>query len=185
MKEKFDGLVEHLLKGNIFLPEAIEVLERIGTPPARQMLEKLAAGADGARLTREARASLERLNKRAAADQSERCVGGAEDAYVVDRGGGAGESARVACRLVPVGPGDDEARQPAERRIVRALAGRDLGVVERLAILRDQRAHYRVLGLMGLQVAAADAGVAASAADHLMQKLEGALGGARVAVIEA
>jgi len=50
---------------------AIEVLERIGTPPARQMLEKLAAGADGARLTREARASLERLNKRAAADQSE------------------------------------------------------------------------------------------------------------------
>ena len=28
MKEKFDGLVEHLFKGNIFLPEAIEVLER-------------------------------------------------------------------------------------------------------------------------------------------------------------
>jgi Fis family transcriptional regulator, factor for inversion stimulation protein len=28
MREKFDGLVEHLFKGNIFLPEAIEVLER-------------------------------------------------------------------------------------------------------------------------------------------------------------
>jgi Fis family transcriptional regulator len=28
MKEKFDGLVEHLFKGNIFLPEAIEILER-------------------------------------------------------------------------------------------------------------------------------------------------------------
>jgi Fis family transcriptional regulator, factor for inversion stimulation protein len=28
MKEKFDGLVEHLLTGNIFLPEAIEILER-------------------------------------------------------------------------------------------------------------------------------------------------------------
>jgi DNA-binding NtrC family response regulator len=28
MKEKFDGLVEHLLAGNIFLEEAIEVLER-------------------------------------------------------------------------------------------------------------------------------------------------------------
>ena len=28
MKEKFEGLVEHLFKGNIFLPEAIEVLER-------------------------------------------------------------------------------------------------------------------------------------------------------------
>jgi DNA-binding NtrC family response regulator len=28
MKEKFDGLVELLLNGNIFLPEAIEVLEK-------------------------------------------------------------------------------------------------------------------------------------------------------------
>jgi Fis family transcriptional regulator, factor for inversion stimulation protein len=28
MKEQFEGLVEHLLAGNIFLEEAIEVLER-------------------------------------------------------------------------------------------------------------------------------------------------------------
>ena len=28
MKEKFEGLVEHLLDGSIFLEEAIEVLER-------------------------------------------------------------------------------------------------------------------------------------------------------------
>ena len=28
MKEKFDSLVDHLLKGNIFLPEAIEILEK-------------------------------------------------------------------------------------------------------------------------------------------------------------
>jgi Fis family transcriptional regulator len=28
MKERFDLLVEHLLKGNIFLPEAIEILEK-------------------------------------------------------------------------------------------------------------------------------------------------------------
>lgn len=28
MKENFDGLVQHLLNGNIFLEEAIEVLER-------------------------------------------------------------------------------------------------------------------------------------------------------------
>ena len=28
MKEKFDGLVDHLLSGNIFLPQAIEILER-------------------------------------------------------------------------------------------------------------------------------------------------------------
>ena len=35
---------------------------------------------------------------------------------------------------------------------------------------------------MRLQIAVADAGVAAGAADHLVQKLEGALGGARIAV---
>ncbi|MBZ5622462.1 MAG: hypothetical protein LAQ69_27570 [Acidobacteriia bacterium] len=28
MKEKFDLMVEHLLKSNIFLPEAIEILEK-------------------------------------------------------------------------------------------------------------------------------------------------------------
>ena len=28
MKDKFDGLIGHLLAGNIFLPEAIELLER-------------------------------------------------------------------------------------------------------------------------------------------------------------
>ncbi len=28
MKERFDGLIEHLLAGNIFLSEAIEFLER-------------------------------------------------------------------------------------------------------------------------------------------------------------
>ena len=72
--------------------------------------------------------------------------------------------------------------EAAERRIVVALADFDLGVVERLAVLRDQRAHHRMLGLVRLQIAMADAGVAAGAADDLMQKLEGALGGARIAV---
>ena len=28
MKDKFDGLVDHLLNGGIFLPQAIEVLEK-------------------------------------------------------------------------------------------------------------------------------------------------------------
>lgn len=28
MKEKFDGLIDHLLRGNVFLQEAIEILER-------------------------------------------------------------------------------------------------------------------------------------------------------------
>jgi WD40 repeat protein len=44
---------------------AIEILERIGTPEAREVLEKLARGAADARPTQEAKASLERLAKRA------------------------------------------------------------------------------------------------------------------------
>jgi WD40 repeat protein len=42
---------------------AVEALERIGTPEAGAVLAELAKGADGARLTREAQASLERLTK--------------------------------------------------------------------------------------------------------------------------
>jgi hypothetical protein len=42
----------------------IEVLEHIGTPEARQVLEALASGAPGHRITEEARASLARLKKR-------------------------------------------------------------------------------------------------------------------------
>ena len=42
-----------------------------------------------------------------------------------------------------------------------------------------------MLGLVRLQIAAPDAGIAAGAADHLMQELEGALGGARIAVAQA
>ncbi|HJT78135.1 MAG TPA: WD40 repeat domain-containing protein, partial [Gemmataceae bacterium] len=45
---------------------AIEVLERAGTPQARHVLEGLAEGAPKARLTREAKASLERLARRPA-----------------------------------------------------------------------------------------------------------------------
>jgi WD40 repeat protein len=40
---------------------AVEVLERIGTPEARRLLEKLATGFEDDTLTREAKASLERL----------------------------------------------------------------------------------------------------------------------------
>lgn len=43
---------------------AVEVLEHIGTPPARRVLERLAGGAPGALLTDEATASLERLSGR-------------------------------------------------------------------------------------------------------------------------
>jgi hypothetical protein len=43
---------------------AIEVLERVGTPEARQVLKTLTQGAPEARLTKEAKASLDRLGKR-------------------------------------------------------------------------------------------------------------------------
>jgi RNA polymerase sigma factor (sigma-70 family) len=43
---------------------AVEVLERAATPEARQLLERLARGAPVARLSREARAALDRLSRR-------------------------------------------------------------------------------------------------------------------------
>jgi hypothetical protein len=42
---------------------AIEVLEHLATPEARQVLQKLAEGAPNVRLTREAKAALARLEK--------------------------------------------------------------------------------------------------------------------------
>jgi hypothetical protein len=43
----------------------IETLERIGTPEARELLARLGRGAPGAGLTREAKAALDRLERRA------------------------------------------------------------------------------------------------------------------------
>jgi hypothetical protein len=43
---------------------ALEALETIGTPAARQKLDRLAQGAVAALLTREAQASLQRLARR-------------------------------------------------------------------------------------------------------------------------
>jgi HEAT repeat protein len=48
---------------------AVEVLEHIGSPEAKQVLETLATGAEGARLSREAKASLERLDERVSTDK--------------------------------------------------------------------------------------------------------------------
>src|SRR5689334_19198463 len=57
--------------------------------------------------------------------------------------------------------GDDEARQAAERRIEGALARADLVLVKGLAVAGDERLHHGMLGLMGLQIADAEALVAA------------------------
>jgi hypothetical protein len=65
--------VEHLLTevdGAVTLPtllqaiRAIEVLEHIGTPNAKEILQTVTTGVPEARLTQEAKASLERLAKR-------------------------------------------------------------------------------------------------------------------------
>jgi hypothetical protein len=57
---KFDPLSPNSLR----ILRAVEVLEHIGSSEAKQLLETLATGAEAARLTMEAKASLERLNKR-------------------------------------------------------------------------------------------------------------------------
>jgi RNA polymerase sigma factor (sigma-70 family) len=48
---------------------AVEVLEQIGSPEAKRVLEQLAKGAEGFRLTMEAKAAVERLQKHAAVDK--------------------------------------------------------------------------------------------------------------------
>jgi hypothetical protein len=72
VRQRVEQLLEKL-HGPITNPEqlrmirAVEVLEHIGTPEAKQVLRSLAKGAPEARLTKEAMASLERLAKRSRA----------------------------------------------------------------------------------------------------------------------
>src|SRR5207253_5808114 len=75
IRRRIEQLLEKL-HGPVSSPQllqglrAIEALEYIGTSDARQLLEPLARGAPGARLTREANESIERLKK--AAEPAER-----------------------------------------------------------------------------------------------------------------
>lgn len=69
VRRHVQAMLEHL-RGPVTRPEllqslrAVAVLEDIGTPETRQLLEKLTKGAPEARLTREAKASLRRLERR-------------------------------------------------------------------------------------------------------------------------
>lgn len=63
--DKLEGPVG--LPGHLQFLRALEVLENVATPEARDLLQTLADGAPEARLTQEAKASLDRLTKRAAA----------------------------------------------------------------------------------------------------------------------
>jgi len=64
IEELIDKPVGAFLTGNrLRIVRAIEVLEKINTPDAREVLEALAKGAAGALPTREAQAALERMAK--------------------------------------------------------------------------------------------------------------------------
>ena len=52
-----------LVDDRLRVVRAIEVLERIGTDPARKVLQRIASGAQGALVTSQALAALERLTK--------------------------------------------------------------------------------------------------------------------------
>jgi hypothetical protein len=71
VRRRVEGLLDKLSGPNL-APEylravrAVEVLEMIGTPRARKVLERLAAGAAEAELTRQAKAALARMNERPA-----------------------------------------------------------------------------------------------------------------------
>jgi hypothetical protein len=59
--EKADGFLTDLELMRML--RAIEVLEQVGSPEAREVLQNLADGAPEARLTREAKAAIARLAK--------------------------------------------------------------------------------------------------------------------------
>jgi hypothetical protein len=69
VRGRVKGLLERL-EGATPSPEglrvlrAVDVLERVGIPAAKEVIERLARGAPEARLTQDAKASLERLSKR-------------------------------------------------------------------------------------------------------------------------
>jgi hypothetical protein len=68
MRRRVQQLLEQIAgippSAQLRLLRAVEVLEHIGTPEARQVLEMLAGGGAAARLTQEAKASLARLAAR-------------------------------------------------------------------------------------------------------------------------
>ncbi len=67
--EKLVAKIEQLTPESLRRIRALEVLEHIGDSEAKKVLETLAAGAEGAKLTEEAKASLARLNRRAVAEK--------------------------------------------------------------------------------------------------------------------
>jgi RNA polymerase sigma factor (sigma-70 family) len=63
-RKRIERLLEHLERERVTLGRVLELLERAAAPESRQLLEALAGGDEGAWLTREAKASLERVARR-------------------------------------------------------------------------------------------------------------------------
>ena len=63
VKRRLESVLEALEPEHRRLGNALEVLEMIGTPTAQDLLRDLAKGAGDARLTRETRAALDRLER--------------------------------------------------------------------------------------------------------------------------
>jgi WD40 repeat protein len=63
LRHRIEDLLKPLNRDRIRNVRAVEVLEHAGTPEARDLLKDLARGTPNASLTREAKASLERLEK--------------------------------------------------------------------------------------------------------------------------
>ncbi|MBY0527736.1 MAG: hypothetical protein K2R98_30340 [Gemmataceae bacterium] len=69
MKRNIEQILARMPTQSLRTLRAVEVLEQIGSPEAKQVLEPLAKGMCGLRLMVEARASLERLKAQSAADK--------------------------------------------------------------------------------------------------------------------
>ena len=69
VRRRIERLLTKLKQNQLRTQRAVEVLESIGTSEAKKVLETLATGAEGARLTKEAKASLDRLKKRTVEDR--------------------------------------------------------------------------------------------------------------------
>ncbi len=91
---------------------------------------------------------------------------------------------RMVFGVGPVVGGNDQRRKPSVGRQRATLAFLDFAGVERLRVAADYGPHHRVVRLIGLEKAKALAPGSPGAARHLIEQLEGALGGARIAIGE-
>ena len=119
-----------------------------------------------------------------AAHHGDRRFGRAEHAHLLGLRRIRGKRAAIGFRRVTLARAHDKTGKASERRIAGCFALLDFIPVESIAIAGDERAHHRMIRLMRLQEAYSAPFFAAGAADHLMQELERALGGARVAIAE-